>query len=99
MSILLTHGYFLEEDETEQKIMRPYPPLGLLYISAYLEENGVGHELIDSTFSNQELWFNNVLSLKPKLIAIYTNLMTKVKILKLIKRVNNTPELSETKIL
>ena len=99
MSILLTHGYFLEEDETEQKIMRPYPPLGLLYISAYLEENGVGHELIDSTFSNQELWFNKVLILKPKVIAIYTNLMTKVKILKLIKRVKNTPELSETKIL
>ena len=36
MSILLTHGYFIEEDEKEQEIMRPYPPLGLLYISGYL---------------------------------------------------------------
>jgi hypothetical protein len=34
--ILLTHGYFLAEDEKEQQIMKPYPPLGLLYLSAYL---------------------------------------------------------------
>ena len=32
--ILLTHGYFLGEDEKEQQIMKPYAPLGLLYISA-----------------------------------------------------------------
>jgi radical SAM superfamily enzyme YgiQ (UPF0313 family) len=99
MSILLTHGYFLEEDETEQKIMRPYPPLGLLYISAYLEENEVDHEVFDATFSNQELWFESVMNQQPKVIAIYTNLMTKVKILQLIKKVKGTPELSETKIL
>ena len=30
MEILLTHGYFLEEDEKEKSIMRPYAPLGLL---------------------------------------------------------------------
>jgi len=99
MSILLTHGYFIEEDETEQKIMRPYPPLGLLYISAYLEENGVDHEVFDATFSTQELWFKSVMNQQPKVIAIYTNLMTKVKILQLIKKVKGTAELSETKIL
>ena len=39
--VLLTHGYFLDEDEKEQQIMRPYPPLGLLYLSAYLKREGV----------------------------------------------------------
>ena len=34
--VLLAHGYFLAEDEKEQQIMRPYPPLGLMYLSAYL---------------------------------------------------------------
>ncbi len=34
MDILLTHGYFLALDERERKVMRPYPPLGLLYLSA-----------------------------------------------------------------
>ena len=35
--LLLTHGYFLAEDEKERQIMKPYPPLGLLYLSAFLK--------------------------------------------------------------
>ena len=38
--LLLTHGYFLWEDEKEREIMKPYTPLGLLYISAYLKRAG-----------------------------------------------------------
>ena len=38
--ILLTHGYFLAEDEKERQIMKPYPPLGLLYLSAFLKRVG-----------------------------------------------------------
>lgn len=99
MSIILTHGYFLEEDETEKKIMRPYPPLGLLYVSAYLEQNNVDHHVIDSTFYNSMDWFGEVLERKPKVIAFYTNLMTKVRILELIKQIKSTEELKQTKIL
>src|SRR5258707_437669 len=40
MKVLLTHGYFLEEDAKEQRLMRPYPPLGILYLAAYLDEHG-----------------------------------------------------------
>ena len=54
MSILLTHGYFLAADASEQKIMKPYPPLGLLYLSAYLEEKVIEHAVIDTTFSSEE---------------------------------------------
>jgi radical SAM superfamily enzyme YgiQ (UPF0313 family) len=42
---------------------------------------------------------SRVLEMQPKVIAIYTNLMTKVKIIELIKKVKSTPELSNTKIL
>ena len=52
MRVLLTHGYFLAEDAKEQAIMRPYVPLGILYISAYLEQNGYDNEVFDSTFSS-----------------------------------------------
>ena len=51
MNIVLTHGYFLSEDPKEREIMRPYPPLGILYISAYLEMNGFDNDVFDSTFS------------------------------------------------
>ena len=34
--------------------MRPYAPLGLLYISAYLNENNVENHVYDSTFYSKE---------------------------------------------
>ena len=41
--ILLTHGYFLAEDEKEREIMKPYPTLGLLY-QLYGDPNGYDSE-------------------------------------------------------
>ncbi len=99
MKLILTHGYFLNEDETEKVIMRPYPPLGLLYVSAYLEKQGVNHDVFDSTFSSEEDWYENILAVKPDVIAIYANLMTKVKILHLVKRIKSESRLLNTKIL
>ncbi|HRF95168.1 MAG TPA: hypothetical protein PLZ51_08235, partial [Aggregatilineales bacterium] len=51
MDILLTHGYFIAEDEHEKKVMRPYPPLGILSISAYLKQQGFAVAVYDTTFS------------------------------------------------
>ena len=51
--ILLTHGYFLFDDEKEQQIMKPYPPLGLLSLSAYLKSRGFAVEVYDSTFGSK----------------------------------------------
>jgi len=57
MDILLTHGYFLYEDPKELQIMKPYPPLGILYICSHLRKRGVNAEVFDSTFSSrQDLW-------------------------------------------
>ena len=40
MDLLLTHGYFLHEDAKELQIMKPYAPLGLLYLSSHLRARG-----------------------------------------------------------
>src|SRR6478735_662011 len=82
--ILLTHGYFLGEDEKEQQIMKPYPPLGLLYISAYLRRAGLSVEIYDSTWGDkQEL--SNRLSMTPGgVLGIYTNLVTRVNVLSIV---------------
>ena len=67
MDILLTHCYFLEDDEKEQQIMRPYPPLGILYISGYLEDQGIQNEVYDTTFSSKKAFRTYLLTYKPTL--------------------------------
>ena len=42
--ILLCHAYFLKNDVIERRVMKPYPPLGILYLSAYLKRAGFGVE-------------------------------------------------------
>jgi anaerobic magnesium-protoporphyrin IX monomethyl ester cyclase len=81
MSLLFTHAYYLSDDLKEQKIMKPYPPLGLLYVSAYLKSKNIGNDVFDTTFSSLEFIKNK----KPKVICMYTNLMTKIEVIKLIK--------------
>jgi anaerobic magnesium-protoporphyrin IX monomethyl ester cyclase len=99
MNILLTHGYFLHEDEKEKKIMRPYVPLGILYISAWLEKNGYENEIFDSTFSSFDQLSATIENNKPRIVAIYTNLMTKLNVLRIIKYIKSRPELYQTKIV
>lgn len=85
MSILLTHAYYLSDDPKEQKIMKPYPPLGLLYVSAYLQSKNIANDVFDSTFYSKEEQLDFILEKKPKVVCIYTNLMTKIEVVKLIK--------------
>lgn len=99
MKILLTHGYFLAEDAKEQLIMRPYPPLGILYISAYLEQHGFTNDIYDSTFGSLEELKNRMEKDMPNLIGIYTNLMTKLNVLKIISFIKNSSSLKHTKII
>lgn len=85
MSILFTHGYYLSDDPKEQKIMKPYPPLGLLYVSGYLKSKNIDNTVFDSTFSNQKEQLEFIQKKTPKVICIYTNLMTKIEVIRLIK--------------
>jgi len=84
MSILLTHGYFLGEDAHERAIMRPYPPLGILYLSAWLKTKGFEAHLLDNTFSRRVEFQNEVRRVAPTAVGIYSNLMTRVSALRLI---------------
>ncbi len=98
MKILLTHAYFLNDDPKEMVIMKPYPPLGILYVSAYLEKHGFQNDVFDSTFSNFETLQKQILETEPDVIGVYTNLMTKLNVLKLIQFVRAQKNLS-TKII
>ena len=82
--ILLTHGYFLAEDEKEQAIMKPYAPLGLLYISAYLKSRGHGVEVFDSTFAERGQLLREFEHAPGGVLGIYTNLMTRPSVLRII---------------
>jgi anaerobic magnesium-protoporphyrin IX monomethyl ester cyclase len=84
--ILLTHGYFLFEDEKEAKVMKPYPTLGLLYISAYLRRAGFAVEVFDSTFSSRENLFERLKNGPKSVLGIYTNLTTRSAILEITTR-------------
>lgn len=93
MSVLLTHGYFLADDEKEQAIMRPYAPLGILYISAYLEQHGIDNEVFDTTFSTKEKFRNYFQQQRPAIIGIYANLMTKLNVLQSVRFIReNLPD-------
>jgi len=52
-ALVLTHGYFLQEDPKELQIMKPYVPLGILYICSHLRVKGHDVEVFDSTFSSR----------------------------------------------
>lgn len=97
--ILLTHGYFLKDDPKELEIMKPYVPLGILYISAYLQSKDIAHEVFDSTFSSFEEFKVYLLNNKPNLVGIYTNLMTKVSVLKITEFIHQHPELKNCKVI
>ncbi|HSR68312.1 MAG TPA: radical SAM protein [Acidobacteriota bacterium] len=80
--ILLTHGYFLFEDPKEREIMKPYPTLGLLYLSSYLRRQGFEVEIFDSTFSAPAA-LNQRLRQEAGVVGIYTNLLTRAAVLKI----------------
>ncbi|HXV99053.1 MAG TPA: radical SAM protein [Anaerolineae bacterium] len=84
MDILLSHGYFIAEDEHEQKIMKPYPTLGLLYISSHLKAKGFVVEVYDSTFATLPAFETYVRQTRPGLVGLYCNLMTKQNVLRMI---------------
>lgn len=82
--LLLTHGYFLSEDEKEQQIMKPYPPLGLLSLSAYLKTRGYAVEVYDSTFGSRPELLRLLQQSRGGVVGIYTNLMTRRSVLEII---------------
>src|SRR4029079_1215569 len=86
MRLLLTHGFFLAEDLKEQQILRPYPPLGILYISAYLSSRGFDVDVYDSTWGSSEELFRVLDAGPPAVLGLYANLLTRSNALAIIQR-------------
>lgn len=99
MQVLLTHGYFLHEDPKEQVIMKPYPPLGLLYLSAWLDRHGVENTVFDTTFSTKNDLEKYLLEHRPRILACYVNLMTKLNVIALLRFVRSQESLRDTLIV
>ena len=99
MKVLLTHGYFINEDAAEQKIMKPYPPLGILCISSFLNDHGVNNKIFDTTFSSKDELKRFITVEKPDFIAIYVNLMTKLNVLEIIRFIKTTESLKNSRII
>jgi radical SAM superfamily enzyme YgiQ (UPF0313 family) len=99
VQVLLSHGYFLADDPKEQAIMKPYPPLGLLYLAAWLDLHGVKNEVFDTTFSTKEQLQQHLLDTKPPVLALYVNLMTKLNVLEIAGFVRDQETLKNTLIV
>ncbi len=89
MDLLLTHGYFLYEDPKELQVMKPYPPLGILYISSHLRARGFSVEVFDSTFSSRQELFALLNSGPPTVLGVYANLMTRRNVLDILRVAKN----------
>ncbi len=83
--LLLTHGYFLADDEKERQIMKPYPPLGLLYLSAFLKRAGFSVEVFDSTFAARAALTARFAAGPGGVVGVYTNLMTRRSVLEILR--------------
>jgi len=85
MDLLLTHGYFLYEDPKELQIMKPYAPLGILYLSSHLRAKGLDVEVFDTTFSSRQELLRILQTTKPSVLGIYANLMTRTNVVSVLK--------------
>ncbi len=65
--------------------MRPYPPLGLLYVAAWLEKHGIANAVFDTTFSSMQSLQQHLLTARPDYCCIYVNLMTKVNVVQIMQ--------------
>jgi anaerobic magnesium-protoporphyrin IX monomethyl ester cyclase len=84
MDLLLTHGYFLYEDPKELQIMKPYVPLGILYLSSHLRAQGVSVDVFDTTFRTSKELFSLIHSTPPSVLGVYANLMTRPNVIRIL---------------
>lgn len=82
--LLLTHGYFLFEDPKERQIMKPYAPLGILYLCSHLRNKGFDVDVFDTTFSSREELFSVLRTEKPSVLGVYANLMTRSNVAEIL---------------
>lgn len=85
MDLLLTHGYFLHEDPKELQIMKPYAPLGILYLSSHLRAQGFDVEIFDTTFASRGELNRLLQTSPPSVLGVYANLMTRPSVIQILQ--------------
>lgn len=99
MTTLLIHPYFLCEDPVELRVMKPYPPLGLMYLSAWLKQDNLPVEVFDGTFLAMEDLETRLTAMAPAVAALYATLMSRHNVLKVIAFIRANPALKETVVV
>lgn len=84
MDLLLANPYIIAADPDEQRIMRPHPPLGLLYLSSHLKRRGFAVSVFDGTFRSLAEFRSVVGRMRPPVVGIAVNMMTKRNALQMV---------------
>jgi radical SAM superfamily enzyme YgiQ (UPF0313 family) len=75
LDVLLVSPYSLAQDPLEQKLMKPYPALGLLYVAAALKAQ-CSVEILDLTFRIFEQDLSaTLMAKKPRIVGITANVV------------------------
>ena len=64
--------------------MKPYAPLGILYLCSHLRNQGFDVEVFDTTFSNRGALFQHLRTETPSVVGIYANLMTRGNVVEIL---------------
>lgn len=82
MKVLFTHSYFLQFDEKQLKLSKPYPPLATIQVTAALREKGFEVDLFDTNFElDPQNIEKEIKRFNPKVLVIYDdgfNYLTKM---------------------
>lgn len=65
--------------------MKPYPPLGILYLCSHLRKQGFSVEVFDSTFSLRQELFDLLEQGPPSVVGVYANLMTRSNVVDIVE--------------
>ncbi|MEL6346415.1 MAG: radical SAM protein [Myxococcota bacterium] len=88
LDLLLFHAYYLVNDPHEQEIMRPFPPLGLQYLVAWLKREGISAvDWMDATFQDgPDDFFERCMVDSPRVVGLYGHTVTRPIAEKMVAR-------------
>ena len=87
LDLLLFHAYRLADDPREQELMRPFPPLGLQSLVAWLRrERTYDVDWFDLTFSDRDAFFARCDAEDPHVVGLYGHTITRPVALPMVAR-------------
>ena len=84
--VLLTHGYFLAEDEKERQIYGSrIRRLACYTFRRFWKTRGYSVEIFDSTFAKSAAGWSSSSRAGPGVVGVYTTLMTRRSVLEIVR--------------